>query len=98
MLRRYANTDFRSSSVIFPYPCHGIGGWIGRPWPQCLPVRIAWMNICSSQIPRPMFLSGVRLAAYVTPQGPENAVLVAALDATHGPCALGAGGSFICSG
>src|SRR5688572_21401866 len=63
MLRKYANTDFKSWSVIFPYACHGMGGWIGRDSPKCLPLRRALMNISSVQMPMPLMGSGVRLIA-----------------------------------
>src|SRR5687767_15424220 len=63
IVRRYAYTDFKSSSVAFRYAGHGIGGFIGRDTPICRPVRIVCMNISSVQIPRPVFCSGVRLKA-----------------------------------
>src|SRR3982751_5146546 len=71
--------------------CHGIGGMIGRASPQCLPRRIVFRKICSVQMPMPLMVSGVKFAAYVTPQGPANAVLVALPAHTQSPCASTSG-------
>src|SRR5688500_19306561 len=43
------------------------------------------MNISSVQSPRPVSLSGVRLAVKLTPQGPANDVMVAAPVQPQGP-------------
>lgn len=67
--------DLRCSSVILLYQGQGIGGWIIREVPMCLPDLTARTNMSS----------GVRLIEYVTPQGPAKAVLVAAPTQSHGP-------------
>ena len=72
---------------------YGIGGRIGRPLPSCRPVRSAMMNISSVQFPRPVSLSGVRLAVKLMPHGPANAVLVWSTVITHGPLGAGSGGA-----
>lgn len=46
---------------------------------------MALTNMSSVQIPSPVFMSGVRFAAKLIPQGPANAVLVAKKDANQGP-------------
>src|SRR3954471_11858032 len=51
------------------------------------------MNMSSVQSPSPVSLSGVRLAVKLTPQGPANAVFVAAVWPIQGPDGGGAGGS-----
>ena len=71
---RYANIAFKSSAGSFAYQFHGIGGRIGRDVPMCLPDWSAFTNNSSVQTPRPVFGSGVRLAAYDTPHGPLHAV------------------------
>ena len=58
--RRQAKTAFKSPSFKLDDACHGIGGKMGRPTPMCFPARIAWMNISSVQMPRPVSLSGVK--------------------------------------
>src|SRR6187200_3599242 len=60
---------------------------------MCRPVRIVRTKFCSLHVPRPVSLSGVRLAVKLVPQGPDHAVLVAATETIHGPEAAGAGGS-----
>ena len=60
--RRYAKIAFRSSSVALPIHGQGIGGWISRDVPMCFPVFMAFKNMSSVQMPRPVFLSGVRFA------------------------------------
>src|SRR4051812_30704164 len=52
---------------------------------MCFPVLIVFTNMSSVQMPRPVFLSGVRLKAYEIPHGPEYAVLVALPAHIHGP-------------
>src|SRR5215467_10717953 len=47
------------------------------------PVRTALTNISSVQMPSPVLSSGVRFAAKLTPQGPENAVPLAAIVISH---------------
>ena len=76
---------------------NGIGGSIGRPLPWCLPVRIVAMNCSSVQSPRPVSLSGVRLAVKLTPQGPAHAVLVADIEPIHGPAGSAGGGGITIS-
>src|SRR5262245_3280460 len=71
---RYANIAFRSSSGNCPYQFHGIGGRIGRLLPMCLPCLSAVTNMSSVQMPRPVFMSGVKFAAKETPQSPLHAV------------------------
>src|SRR4051812_44071675 len=83
---------------MFRYAGQGIGGLIGRDTPMCRPVRIAFTNICSVQMPRPVLRSGVRFIVYEMPQGPTNAVLVAALAHPHVPDNAGGGVSVIVSG
>src|SRR5262245_29385350 len=57
------------------------------------------MNISSVQSPRPVSLSGVRLAVKLTPQGPAKEVIVAAAVQPHGPAGnVGAGGIVSCCG
>src|SRR5262245_3031989 len=56
------------------------------------PVRMVSMKFFSVHWPRPVSGSGVRLAVKLTPHGPANAVLVAAIETSHGPCGCGAGG------
>jgi hypothetical protein len=90
---RYAKIALRSSSVAMPIQFQGIGGLISREVPMCLPVRIAFMNISSVQIPSPVFWSGVRFAEYEMPQGPANAVFVRVPDHAQGPEGGGGGGS-----
>ena len=48
------------------------------------PVRTALTNMSSVQIPSPVFSSGVRFAAKLTPHGPENAVPLAAIVSQKG--------------
>src|SRR5688572_6243102 len=51
------------------------------------------MNISSVQSPRPVSLSGVRLAVKLTPHGPDQAVMVPGAFIAHGPAgSAGAGG------
>src|SRR5436309_423890 len=52
----------------------------------------------SLQAPRPVSLSGVRLAVKLTPHGPAHAVFVAATCTIHGPDGGGAGGSSMSDG
>src|SRR5688572_14576068 len=47
IVRRYANTDFRSSSVRLRYTDQGMGGRMGRATPQWRPVRMVLMNVSS---------------------------------------------------
>src|SRR4051812_7650565 len=77
-----------------------IGRDLPTPAPQCVPVRRALKNMFSVQIPIPLNLSGVRLAAYETPHGPANAVFVAAPCQIHGlPGSIfGTGGSLTSCG
>src|SRR5262245_8384015 len=57
------------------------------------------MNISSVHLPRPVSGSGVRLAVKLTPHGPANAVLVAALTDVHGPGgSTGGGGNTMSAG
>src|ERR1041384_744654 len=67
---------FKSSSVILPINCHGIGGMIGLPAaePMNFPVRSILINNSSVHAPLPVALSGERLAAKETPHGPTHAV------------------------
>src|SRR5687768_888194 len=62
IVRRYANTDFKSSSVRFRYTDQGMGGRIGLDTPQCRPLRMVLMKMSSVQMPIPVILSGVRFA------------------------------------
>src|SRR4029453_10720153 len=50
------------------------------------------MNMSSVQSPRPVSLSGVRLAVKLTPQGPAKDVIVAAPVHPHGPAGSGGAG------
>ena len=52
-------------------------------------MRTVSMKFVSVHCPRPVSLSGVRLAVKLVPQGPDHAVMVALSVAIHGP-----GGSF----
>src|SRR4030095_4075069 len=53
------------------------------------------MHCFSVQSPRPVSLSGVRLAVKLTPHGPAHAVMVPAATIAHGPGGTaGAGGIF----
>src|SRR5688572_27665635 len=82
-----------SSSVSPRRLKYGIGGSSGRPFPWCRPVFIVAMNISSVQSPRPVSLSGVRLAVKLTPHGPDHAVMVPEAFIAHGPGGrAGAGG------
>src|SRR5688572_8108327 len=57
------------------------------------------MNISSVQSPRPVSLSGVRLAVKLTPHGPDQAVMVPEAFIAHGPAgSAGAGGIFRSAG
>src|SRR5262245_8259459 len=56
------------------------------------------MNIFSVQLPSPVSGSGVRLAVKLIPQGPANAVFVAAPAQAHGAASAGGGGSFTSCG
>ncbi len=59
------------------------------------PVRIVFMKSCTVHWPSPVSASGVRLAVKLTPQGPDQAVLVPATTTSHGPSgSFGAGGIF----
>src|SRR6185503_20656366 len=60
-----------------------MGGRRGRATPQCRPLRMVLRKISSVQMPVPVLRSGVRLAAKLTPHGPENAVFVGAPDQAH---------------
>src|SRR5688572_13330693 len=73
---RYAKMLFRSSSVICPMNCQGIGGIIGLPAsaPINFPVRSILINNSSVHAPLPVALSGVRLAEKETPHGPTHEV------------------------
>src|SRR5688572_22324140 len=89
---RYAKTDCRSSSLSEPIIGHGIGGSNGRPLPSCRPVLNVAMNVSAVHRPRPVSVSGVRLAVKLTPHCPANAVLVAAPLHVHGPASFGGAG------
>src|SRR6185503_10701867 len=82
------------SSSFSPFRLkYGIGGSSGRPFPWCRPVFIVAMNMSSVQSPRPVSLSGVRLAVKLTPHGPDQAVMVPEAFIAHGPGGrAGAGG------
>ena len=80
---KYANIDFKSSSVMLRYQYQGIGGRIGLPVPWCLPDRSAVTNISSVQLPNPVALSDVRFIAKLTPQGPTHAVRSPLVIAAH---------------
>src|SRR5262245_21226015 len=53
------------------------------------PERSVSLNVCTVRLPRPVSLSGVRLAVKLTPHGPDHEVNVAATFTSQGP-----GGSF----
>ena len=89
---RYAKIDCRSSSLSEPIIGHGIGGSSGRPLPSCRPVLNVAMNVSAVHRPRPVSMSGVRLAVKLTPHGPANAVFVAAPLHVHGPAGFGGAG------
>jgi hypothetical protein len=61
--RKKANLARRSSSVAAAVLNHGMGGRIARPFPMCLPVRIARTKSSSVQPPMPVSTSGVRFEA-----------------------------------
>jgi hypothetical protein len=82
---KYANIALRSSSVICPMVCQGIGGRMSRDIPMNLPVRSVLMNISSGQPPMPVCISGVRLYAKLTPHGPAHAVRSMFVSAPHFP-------------
>src|SRR5512140_547591 len=72
---------------------YGIGGRIFRPRPKRRPDRIVSTNVCAVHVPRPVSRSGVRFAVKLTPQGPAQAVMVAAATTSQGPSGrAGAGG------
>src|SRR5262245_10793186 len=89
---RYANIALRSSSGNCPYQFHGIGGRMGRLLPMCLPCLSAATNMSSVQMPRPVFMSGVRLAANETPQAPLHAVRWSLVCVVHGRPGCGLNG------
>ncbi len=80
---RYANIALRSSSVIFPISCHGIGGSISRDVPMNFPVLSDWINNASFQFPIPVAGCGVRLYEKLTPHGPTHAVISFVVIAPH---------------
>jgi len=99
IVRRYAKTARRSSSVICAYLSAGIGGSNGRPRPWWRPARIVSMKVSSVHAPRPVSTSGVRFAENDVPHGPLHAVSVPVVVAIHGPSgSVGAGGTSIGSG
>src|SRR5947207_14141029 len=73
---KYEKTALRSSSVIFLYSVHGIGGIIERPAsaPMCLPERIILMKVSGVHAPIPVAESGVRFRGKDVPHGPNHVV------------------------
>src|SRR6185436_1130661 len=70
-----------------------MGGSRGRPRPWWRPLRMVSMKLRAVQPPKPVSLSGVRLAVKDVPQGPDQAVMVAPMRAFQGPGGrTGAGG------
>src|SRR5512135_545167 len=67
----------RSSSLKFCRAWKGMGGRSPRPLPSTRPVRMVLMKSLPDQVPSPSSLSDVRLAVKLTPQGPDQAVMVA---------------------
>src|SRR5687768_12059987 len=76
----------------------GIGGSTSRPRPRWRPVRIVSLKPFAVHLPRPVSRSGVRLAVKLTPHGPANAVLVAAIETSQGSGWRGAAGIFTSAG
>src|SRR5688572_29215382 len=68
----------------------GMGGRTSRPRPRCRPVRMVSRKPFGVHLPRPVSRSGVRFAVKLTPHGPANAVLVAAIVTSHGSAGRGA--------